>query len=70
MSRTITVRLTEEEAAWLAETARKTGMPAGRIVRQQLQKAKAESGGQPFLRLAGKMSGPANLSSRKGFSRS
>ena len=70
MSHTITVRLTEEEAAWLAETARKTGMPAGRIVRQQLQKAKAESGNQRFLRLAGKISGPANLSSRKGFSRS
>jgi hypothetical protein len=70
MSHTITIRLTEEEADWLAETARKTGMPAGRIVRQQLQKAKAESGSQRFLRLAGKISGPANLSSRKGYSRS
>ena len=70
MSHTITIRLTEEEADWLAETARKTGMPAGKIVRQQLQKAKAESGSQRFLRLAGKISGPANLSSRKGYSRS
>jgi hypothetical protein len=70
MSHTISIRLTEEEADWLAETARKTGMPAGRIVRQQLQRAKAESGSQRFLRLAGKISGPANLSSRKGYSRS
>lgn len=70
MSHTITIRLTEEEADWLAETARKTGIPAGRIVRQQLQNAKAASGSQRFLRLAGKISGPANLSSRKGYSRS
>jgi predicted transcriptional regulator len=69
MSHTITIRLTDEEAAWLAEAARKTGQPAGRIIRQQLQKAKAESGQQPFLRHAGKISGDANLSSRKGFSR-
>ena len=70
MSHTITVRLTEDLAAWLSETARKTGMPTGRIVRQQLQKAKEESGGQRFLRRAGEISGPPGLSRRKGFSRS
>jgi len=67
MSHTITVRLTEELAAWLAETAQKTGLPVGRIIRQQLERARAESGGQRFLRHAGKISGPVDLSSRKGF---
>ena len=67
MSHTITIRLTEELAEWLAETARKTGLPVGRIIRQQLERARAESGGQRFLRHAGKIRGPADLSSRKGF---
>jgi len=69
MSDTITVRLPEDLAAWLAETTRRTGIPAGRIIREQLERAKAEAGDKGFLRLAGKISGPASLSSRKGFSR-
>ena len=69
MSNTFTIRLPEELAAWLAETARRTGVPAGRIIREQLERAKAEAGGQRFLRLAGKIGGPGNLSSRKGFAR-
>src|SRR5215472_1494406 len=40
MSHTITIRLTEELATWLKETARKTGLPVGRIIRQQLESAK------------------------------
>ncbi|PYV27413.1 MAG: hypothetical protein DMG27_04055 [Acidobacteria bacterium] len=66
MSRTITLRLTDELAAWLAETSRRTGVPVGRIVREQLDKARAESGNQ---RHAGKISGAPDLSSRKGFER-
>lgn len=58
MSHTITVRLSEELAAWLAESARRTGLPAGRIIRQQLEKAKAETGNQPFLKHAGQLAGP------------
>jgi predicted transcriptional regulator len=69
MSNTITVRLSEELATWLSETARRTGLPAGKIVRDQLEKAKAEAGNRRFLKLAGKISGPIDLSSRKGFSR-
>jgi predicted transcriptional regulator len=69
MSHTITVRLTEELAGWLAETARRTGRPAGRIIREQLEQARAQSGNQRFLRHAGKLSGPADLSSRRGFER-
>jgi len=69
MSHTLTIRLTEELLAWLKEVSRRTGVPVGRIIRQQLESAKAEGGHQPFLRHAGKISGPADLSSRKGFSR-
>jgi predicted DNA-binding protein len=69
MSHTITVRLQDELADWLEKTARKTGVPAGRIVREQLEKAQKASGDQKFLRLAGKIRGPADLSSREGFGR-
>lgn len=67
MSRTLTIRLTPELATWLAEAAEKTGLPAGRIVRQQLERARAEEGTQRFLRHAGKIRGPRTLSQRKGF---
>ncbi|HXF25873.1 MAG TPA: hypothetical protein VN610_01300 [Bryobacteraceae bacterium] len=68
MSHTLTIRLTPELAEWLAETAKKTGVAQGRIVRDQLEKAKAEEK-RGFMRLAGAVSGPSDLSSRKGFSR-
>jgi len=67
MSRTISVRLTPELTEWLQETSRRTGLPAGRIIRQQLERARSEAGNQRFLRHAGKISGPQDLSSRKGF---
>jgi hypothetical protein len=41
----------------------------GRLVRDQLERAKQETGDKPFLRYAGVMSGPPDLSSRKGYSR-
>jgi predicted DNA-binding protein len=69
MSTTITVRLTRELAEWLQETSRETGLPAGRIVRQELERAKAETGTQIFLRHAGEIKGEPDLSSRKGFAR-
>jgi hypothetical protein len=68
MRKTITVRLPNELADWLARTAKKTGVPQGQIVRQELEKAQ-NSEAQPFMRLAGKISGPPDLSTRKGFSR-
>lgn len=70
MSQTMTIRLTTELAEWLQDTARRTGLPAGRIIRNQLERAKLETGSQRFLRHAGKIDGPADLSSRKGFKRS
>ena len=70
MSHTISIRLTPELAEWLQEKSRRTGLPAGRIIRQQLERARSEGGNQRFLRHAGKISGPPDLSSRKGFARS
>jgi hypothetical protein len=70
MSHTITIRLGKELAAWLEETASKSGVAQGQIVREQLEKAKAAGGRQSFMRLAGTINGPRTLSRRKGFSTS
>jgi predicted DNA-binding protein len=68
MSNTITVRLPEDLAEWLQQAARKTGVPKGRIIREELEKAR-NSAERPFLRLAGTVAGLRDLSTRKGFSR-
>jgi hypothetical protein len=68
MSNTITVRLPEDLAGWLEATSRKSGVPRGRIIRDQLELARRREK-QPFLRLAGSMEGPRDLSTRKGFSK-
>jgi len=69
MSNTITVRLPEELAEWLSGVAKKMGVPVGRLVREQLQRARSEHDQRPYMRLAGKIKGPRDLSARKGFSR-
>jgi hypothetical protein len=69
MSHTITIRLDPELAAWLEQTAKRTGVSQGQIVRDQLQRARSEKAERRFMRLAGSVNGPRNLSSRKGFSR-
>lgn len=68
MGHTISVRLDRDLAAWLEEEARNTGVSQGKIVREQLEKAKAGSAARPFMRLAGAARGPTTLSTRKGFS--
>lgn len=68
MRNTITVRLPDELAEWLEDTATQSGVSQGRIIREQLEKARSQEA-QPFLRLAGKVSGAADLSMRKGFSK-
>ena len=68
MGHTITIRLGKDLAAWLEETARRSGVAQGQIVREQLEKARAASGRRPFMRLAGVVDGPRTLSRRKGFS--
>ncbi len=69
MSNTITVRLPEELAKWLSEVAQRTGVPVGRVVREQLRRARSEQDQRPYMQLAGKIKGPRDLSTRKGFSR-
>jgi predicted transcriptional regulator len=68
MSNTLTVRLPPELAEWLEQTARRTGVTRGRIVRLELERAR-KSAAQSFLSLAGAVDGPRDLSTRKGFSR-
>ena len=67
MSHTITVRLPKDLAAWLEHVAAKTGVPQGKIVRDQLEKARAGSLRKSFMRLAGSVRGARDLSARKGF---
>jgi predicted transcriptional regulator len=69
MGQTITVRLTKELAAWLEHAAAKTGVSQGKIIRDQLERARASARQQTFMRLAGTIRGPKDLSTRKGFSR-
>ena len=68
MSDTITIRVTRELSAWLKATARKTGVPVGRLVREQLERAREDTGDKAFMRHAGSINGPEDLSGRKGFS--
>jgi predicted DNA binding CopG/RHH family protein len=67
MSKAVTVRIPSELAQWLDKTARKTGVPKARIIRETLEKARRQEK-RPFLRIAGAVSGPENLSIREGFS--
>ena len=69
MSQTITIRLNKELANWLEDTAAKNGVSQGKLVRDQLEKAKTGGATRSFMRLAGTMRGASDLSSRKGFSR-
>ena len=69
MSTTITVRLDKELDAWLRAMSAATGLPRGRIIRDQLERARAAQSAQSFMSLAGTVRGPKDLSQRKGFSR-
>jgi len=68
MGNTLTVRLPRDLAEWLDQAARRAGVARGQIVRAELERAR-KSSRQVFMRLAGAVDGPANLSTRKGFSR-
>jgi len=67
MSQTITVRIGKDLAQWLDQTSRRTGVAQDQIVRDELKKAKAASSRPAFMKLAGVVEGPRDLSSRKGF---
>jgi hypothetical protein len=70
MSKTITIRLTEDLASWLDQASKQSGIPKGRIVREQLERARKGGKVPSFMRLAGTLRGARDLSARKGFSRS
>ena len=71
MGNTISIRLTEEQRAWLEQRSRKTGLPISRIIRESIDKSRADHSRDSWRSLAGSVKGlPADLSSRKGFSRS
>lgn len=69
MSHTLTIRLDRELAAWLEAESERTGVPQGRIVRAELERARKARGSKPFMRLAGAIDGPRDLSRRKGFAK-
>ena len=69
MGLTLTIRLSKELAVWLETAAAKSGVSQGKLVREQLEKARTSGGNQAFMRLAGTVRGPKELSTRKGFSR-
>jgi hypothetical protein len=70
MSTTLSVRLPEALARWVEENAKATGRSQGSLVKEALERVRQTEASKPFLRLAGSVDGPRNLSRRKGFSRS
>jgi predicted DNA-binding protein len=69
MGHTTTVRLTKELADWLEELSSRTGLSQSQIIREQLERARANARNRSYMRLAGAVRGARDLSSRKGFSR-
>ena len=69
MSNTLTIRLPDDLSRWLEEEARATGLPKGKIVKDQLERLRNAQVRQPFLDLAGRVDGPPGLSAKKGFSK-
>ena len=69
MGQTITIRLPRDLSDWVEKAAARLGVSRGQLIRDQLEKAKAASADCPFMRLAGSVRGPKDLSQRKGFSR-
>jgi hypothetical protein len=69
MSHTIAIRLPKELAEWLEETAARAGVSQGKVIRDQLERARANARTQSFMRLAGVIKGPRGLSARKGYAK-
>jgi ribbon-helix-helix CopG family protein len=70
MGNTLTVRLPEELLKRLREKSRRTGLTVGRVVRESLESTLGDENEPGWMKYAGTMTGPKNLSSRKGYSRS
>lgn len=70
MSTTLSIRLDKDLAHWVEEQARVTGRSQGSLVKEALERLRRNEQERPFMRLAGSVDGPPDLSQRKGFSRS
>jgi len=70
MSNTLTIRLSEELLKRSRGKSRRTGLPVGRVVRESLESTLGDENEPAWMKYAGTMTGPKNLSSRKGYSRS
>src|ERR1700722_1388469 len=68
MGKTVTIRLTKELAIWLEQASKQSGVPKGRIVREQLEKARDGGKAPSFMRLAGSVHGVGRLPVAQGFS--
>jgi hypothetical protein len=71
MGNTLSIRLPQELLDRLRQVSRRTGLTVGRIVRQAVETNLSEKHGEekPWMKYAGTVDGPPDLSSRKGFSR-
>jgi predicted transcriptional regulator len=71
MSNTLSVRLPKGLLDRLRQMSRCTGLPSSRIVRHSLERmlSKEVDAEPPWMKYAGSLNGPRNLSSRKGYSR-
>jgi Ribbon-helix-helix protein, copG family len=68
MGNTVTVRLSEDLLKRLREKSRRTGLPVGRVVRESLESTLGPENEPAWMKYAGTVTGPKNLSSRKGYS--
>ena len=69
MGNTLSIRLTDELAAWVEATAKRTGVSQSQIIRTQLERARSEKSERKFMRPAGCVEGPRDLSTRRGFAK-
>ena len=70
MSNTFTIRLPAELARWLRDLAKRRGVSQSQIIKDNLEKAREAEPDKSFMKLAGIIEGPRDLSQRKGFDRS
>jgi predicted DNA-binding protein len=68
MSTTLSIRLPDELARWVEEKSQASGRSKGSLVKEALELIQVKEA-KPFMRLAGKVKGTSDLSSRKGFSK-
>ena len=69
MSTTLSICLSEDMARWVEEEARAAGRSQGSLVKEALEKARQSKQTKQFMKLAGSVDGPKDLSQRKGFTR-